>query len=192
MRRRWKRRLVWAAVLLGVLLLAVPATLAQAAASLRLRKGLVMRRLVPLAVLVAVGAVVSSGALASASSTEVLQEPLTLVAVDLPKREIYVDAGSKGDGPGDTIFFGESLLQNGRKAGSSDVMCVFVSRNAGRCSGTLRLAGGTLEASGGTRFGGRFSLPVVGGTGRYAGASGELTVVAVSEKRSRYELELVG
>jgi hypothetical protein len=29
MRRRWKRRLLWAAVLLGVLLLAIPATLVQ-------------------------------------------------------------------------------------------------------------------------------------------------------------------
>jgi hypothetical protein len=37
MRRRWKRRLLWAAVLLGVLLLAIPATVAQAAAALRER-----------------------------------------------------------------------------------------------------------------------------------------------------------
>jgi hypothetical protein len=37
MRRRWKRRLVWAAVLFGVLLLAIPATVAQANAALRSR-----------------------------------------------------------------------------------------------------------------------------------------------------------
>ncbi len=35
MRRRWKRRMLWAAVLLGVLLLAIPATVAQAATALR-------------------------------------------------------------------------------------------------------------------------------------------------------------
>jgi hypothetical protein len=33
MRRRWKRRLLWAAVLFGVLLLALPATVAQAASA---------------------------------------------------------------------------------------------------------------------------------------------------------------
>ncbi len=33
MRRRWKRRLLWAAVLFGVLLLAIPATVAQATAA---------------------------------------------------------------------------------------------------------------------------------------------------------------
>jgi hypothetical protein len=35
MRRRWRWRLVWAGVLLGLLLLAIPATVAQAAAALR-------------------------------------------------------------------------------------------------------------------------------------------------------------
>jgi hypothetical protein len=36
MRRRWKRRLLWAAVLFGVLLLAIPATVAQATAAVEL------------------------------------------------------------------------------------------------------------------------------------------------------------
>ena len=34
MRRRWKRRALWAAVLFGVLLLAIPATVMQATAAL--------------------------------------------------------------------------------------------------------------------------------------------------------------
>jgi hypothetical protein len=34
MRRRWKRRLLWAAVLTGLLLLAIPATVAQAMGAL--------------------------------------------------------------------------------------------------------------------------------------------------------------
>jgi hypothetical protein len=37
MRRRWKRRLLWAALLLGVALLAIPATVAQATAAVELR-----------------------------------------------------------------------------------------------------------------------------------------------------------
>jgi allene oxide cyclase len=192
MRRRWKRRLLWAAVLSGVLLLAIPATVAQVARSIAtfIERRPPMRILVPLAAVLALAAAAGWSTLASASSAQ--STDMTLLAVDVAKSEIYVDAGAKGDGPGDTIFFRETLLKSGKAAGGSDVMCIFVRRNAGRCSGTLRLSGGTLEASGGTRFGGRFSLPIVGGTGRYSGASGELTVVAVNEKRSRYLVELVG
>ena len=39
MRRRWKRRLLWAAVLFGVLLLAIPATVAQATAAVEAAYG---------------------------------------------------------------------------------------------------------------------------------------------------------
>ena len=189
--RRWKRRLLLGALLAALAVLAIPATVARAARGLTTHLGRrpIMRKLVPLAALLALAAAVGSGTLATASSTSATQT-MTIVAVDLPKTERYVDAGAKGDTPGDAIFFQEKLLRNGKKAGGSDVMCVFVSRNAGRCHGTLRLGNGTLEASGGTRFGGRFSLPVVGGTGAYAGAAGVLTVVALSEKRSRYVLEL--
>ena len=59
MRRRWKRRALWAAVLLGVLLLAIPATLAQAAAAIRHGRGApTMRRFAPVAALVVLGVVI--------------------------------------------------------------------------------------------------------------------------------------
>jgi hypothetical protein len=189
MRRRWRRRALWAAALLGLALLAVPATVAQATAAVNVyfERRPKVRKLIPLLVLGVLAVSVGTGAFASSSS---VSRTMTLVAVDIPKSEVHVDAGAKGDSPGDAVFFRETILRDGRKAGGSEIMCVVVGRDAGRCSGTLRLQGGTLEASGGTHFGGRFSLPVVGGTGRYAGARGELTVVAVSEKRSRYEIEL--
>jgi hypothetical protein len=148
-----------------------------------------MLRLIPLVALLALAVVVGSGTLASASPATASQT-MTLIAVDLPKSELYVDAGAKGESPGDTMFFRENLLRGGKRAGGSEVMCVFANRNAGRCQGTLRLAGGTLEAAGGIHFDGTFSLPIVGGTGNYAGAGGVLRVIAVSEKRSRYEIEL--
>jgi hypothetical protein len=189
--RRWKRQLIVAALLTVLAVLALPATVANAARGVTTwtRRRSTMRKLVALAAIFALAVGAGTATLASASSTSA-QQTITLVAVDLPKTERYIDAGTKGDSPGDTVFFQETLLQNGRSAGGSEVMCVFVSRNAGRCYGTLRLGSGTLEAAGGTRFGGRFSLPIVGGTGAYAGASGVLTVIAVSERRSRYEIEL--
>lgn len=189
--RRWKRRLFWAALLAGLALLALPATVGQAtvAVASRLQRRRTMLKLAPLVVLLVVGAVAGGGTFASASSTSTGQA-LTLVAVDIPKSERYVNAGAKGDGAGDTMFFRENLLRNGRKVGGSEVMCVFVSRNVGRCHGTLRLADGTLEAAGGVHFGGTFSLPVVGGTRAHAGASGVLTVTALDQRRSRYAIEI--
>jgi hypothetical protein len=187
--RRWKRRLFWAAVLTGLALLAVPATVAHAAAAVtsHLQRRNTMLKLIPIVVLLALAAVVGTGALASASSSATT---LTFTAVDIPKSEVYVDGGAKGDGPGDTMFFRETLRQGAKRAGSTEVTCVFLSRNVGRCWGTLRVPGGTLEAAAGIRFDGRFSLPVVGGTGVHAGARGVLTVIAVDQTRSRYELEL--
>jgi hypothetical protein len=56
MRRRWKRRLLWAAVLFGVLLLAVPATVSQASAALRAEptRRAATRAVLPLVALLAV------------------------------------------------------------------------------------------------------------------------------------------
>ena len=190
MLRRWKRRLIWTALLTVLAVLAIPATVAQATAALdrQLTRRSTMRKLLPVAVLAVLAFAIGSGTLASASSSATT---LTFIAVDIPKSELHVDGGAKGEGPGDTMFFRETLRRGAKPAGSTEVMCSFLSRNLGRCSGTLRIAGGTLEASAGIRFDGRFSLPIVGGTGTYAGARGVLTVIAVDEKRSRYEIELV-
>jgi hypothetical protein len=62
MRRRWKRRLLWAAVLSGVLLLAIPATVADA--TVAVRKGRALRTLIPVAALVALAVVVTQRGLA--------------------------------------------------------------------------------------------------------------------------------
>ena len=60
MRRRWKRRLVWAALLVGVALLAIPAAVAQATAALtaQLERRSIMRKLVPLVAVLALAAAV--------------------------------------------------------------------------------------------------------------------------------------
>ena len=191
MRRRWKRRLLWAAVLFGVLLLSIPAAVAQATAALnaRTKRRQIMRKLVPLVVVLAL-AVIGSGALATASATGPVQT-MTLTTLDIPRSEVYVDAGAKGESVGDTVIFRETLLRNGRKAGTVSIMCVATSRSTSRCWGTLRMSGATLDAAGDVLFAKTFSLPVVGGTGTYAGASGELTITQLTEKRDRYEIELV-
>jgi hypothetical protein len=206
-RRRLKRRLFWASVLAGLLLLALVGTVVQAGVALarapsRLTSRLggtpttekrqPMRRLIPFgALMLVLGIAVGGGTLASASSTASAQT-MTLIAVDVPKSDIYVNVGSKGDGPGDTNLFREALLRDGKRVGVTEIMCTAMSRSAARCWGTMRLPGGTLEAAGAIHFARSFSVPVLGGTGTYRGASGELTVTPLGEKRDRYEIELAG
>jgi len=192
MRRRWKRRLLWAAVLFGLVLLAIPAMVASATRSVStyLERRPPMRKLLALAVLAAVAAVVGTSTLATASSSSAAQS-MDLVAVELPKSEVVVDVGKKGDSDGDSVFFAESLLRNGKKIGRSDIYCVFT-RVMSRCNATLTVPGGTLEALGGTRFGKTFAVAVVGGTGTYAGARGVIRVTELGDTRTRYAVDLTG
>jgi hypothetical protein len=209
-RRRSRSRLFWAGVALGLLLLVLAATVASAAlaapgAARRLAGRLAalvlvrqegartMRRSIPTALAaLAAGVALGSVSLASASPAARGAETLTLVARDSGS-ETYVDVGAKGDSPGDGVYFSETLHQGARRVGRSDVVCHFFGRNTGRCAGTLSLATGRLEAAGTIRFGdGPFSIPILGGTGTYAGASGVLRVVPLGERRDRYVIRLVG
>ncbi len=187
MRRRWKRRLLWAAVLCGVLLLAIPATVARAAAAVRLPKGgRIVRKLVPVVVLLALALAILGGTFASASGTQAL----SYVAVENPKSEVYVDVGKKGDSPGDSVYFSERLLENGTQVGRTEITCTFYSERAGRCMGTLKLRGGTIEAGGSDLSGKSFAVAILGGTGTYAGAEGAVRITELGDTRSRYDVQL--
>jgi hypothetical protein len=188
MRRRWRRRLLWAAVLLGVLLLAIPATVAQATAAVtaHLQRRTIMRKLIPLAALLALALAALGGTFASASGSQ----SLSFVAVENPKSEVYVDVGKKGDSPGDGVYFSERLLANGKPAGRTEITCAFYSDRAGRCFGTIKLAGGTIEAGGTDLAGKSFAVAVLGGTGTYANAAGVVRITELGPKRSRYEVQL--
>jgi hypothetical protein len=148
-----------------------------------------MRKLVPVAAVLAVAVAVGSGTLASASSTGGLQS-LTFVAVEKPKSEVYVDAGKKGDSPGDSVYFSERLLENGKQVGRTEITCSFYSETAGRCFGTLKLRGGTIEAGGTDLSGKSFAVAIFGGTGAYAGAEGSVRITELGDTRSRYDVRL--
>ena len=139
------------------------------------------------------GVAIGSVALASASSTAV-PRTMTLVSVDTGTGDQYVDVGTKGESIGDMVIFTE-LLRDPRSAnkvvGHNEILCITVSRNAGRCHGTLFLPGGRIEAAGTVRFTTRtFRVPIVGGTGSYAAAAGELVITSLSDTRDRYVIRL--
>jgi len=98
----------------------------------------------------------------------------------------------------DTLGISSDLYTNASKetkVGHGDVACVVssVARPDGpeaECSFSVMLAGGEITTTGLVSFaaattpGGTFSIPVVGGTGRYRGARGELSVLVINQTDS--------
>ena len=109
-----------------------------------------------------------------------------------------VDIGKRGFSAGDMFTVtGQPMSDEatGRRAGSLDAMETVVSGlHDGTVSmvATLRLADGTLHGGAVIRHSDApVRLPVTGGTGAYAGASGQLTVTEdTARKRTIMRLEL--
>lgn len=90
----------------------------------------------------------------------------------------------------------EDVLRHGRSVGEGSAVCRFYPPGAaqptgGICKTIVILPGGTLRLSGRVPFdapGGH--LNVIGGTGRFAGASGDGTYRALSTTRSAVTLHI--
>ena len=112
----------------------------------------------------------------------------------------YIDRGKKGPSAGD-LFLGTDAPVfdegTGDRIGSADAVELIVSgRHNGTVTGqqTLRLPGGHVDVDGIMRHSDKpLQLPVIGGTGRFAGAGGQLTLVREDRERkvSIMKLELL-
>jgi hypothetical protein len=107
----------------------------------------------------------------------------------------FIDTGRKGIGPGDLFLgVGMPILDNGTGAelGTSDAVELIVSgRHDGTVTSqsTLRLPGGHIELDGVVRHTDQpFRITVTGGTGRYLGVGGQLTLLK-SDKHRKVEVE---
>jgi hypothetical protein len=102
----------------------------------------------------------------------------------------FIDRGKKGLSPGD-LFLGTGLPildnQTGRRIGTSDSVELIVStRHDGTVTSqsTLRLPGGHIELEGVARHtDAPFRVTVTGGTGRYVGVGGQMTLVREDNQR---------
>jgi len=118
---------------------------------------------------------------------------MSLVTVD-SGLEQFVDTGERGESPGDTGYFQELLYDRTRRAkaiGHSEIMCAFLGEDAARCSATFFFPEGKIEVGGAIHFRRSFRVPVLGGTGAYAGARGEVTVTEINETRDRTVIRLL-
>lgn len=116
------------------------------------------------------------------------------------------DAGTGEPRPGDRVFLKDGLYawkgaKRGARVGSVDSTLTFMSTFGARgatveVSGQMFLHGGSLRVEGIGRVGpgpNRFTLPIVGGTGSYAGARGtvELRDLGSSGDKSVLDIHLL-
>ncbi len=102
-----------------------------------------------------------------------------------------VDSPPAGLSPGDVLIFTEQLFNSkGKRIGSDAASCVRLFDETSICTGTYKLPGGRVMVSllqpGPT---GTYDQAVTGGTGRYAGARGTVTV-AQSTQGDRFTFRL--
>jgi hypothetical protein len=123
-------------------------------------------------------------AAAQARTQEQLVIKVTSVSIGKP---VEKDTPPKGASAGDTVVFNDKLLnavtQFGKKAGvkvgGDQGTMTYTSARSATFLGKATLPGGTLTLKGSvvsTADGKSFVIPVTGGTGRFAGAHGNLVV----------------
>jgi hypothetical protein len=106
----------------------------------------------------------------------------TLVVVERATTDTYVDLGAAGDSIGDTLGFGNDIYDatNDHVIGRDEGFCYRTNPGlAWECTYTTILADGALTVQGPFYDDLRDSeLSITGGTGRFWGARGELTLHA--------------
>ena len=121
-------------------------------------------------------AATSDAASTKSLTIRVVVQPLTRLVHDVPPKTLNLGMYSKGD-----TITGTSILRNyapqfgkpkGARVGTSHGVTTALSTKTDKSDAVARLPGGTVHARGEGPIGPTISVPVVGGTGAYAGATG--------------------
>ena len=91
----------------------------------------------------------------------------------------FIDTGEPGDSAGDILVFDQPLLdEHHQTIGSNSGSCIRTRvGHSFQCQWTLTLEDGSIQVAGREFEQGTSAISIVGGTGRYAGISGEMTSV---------------
>lgn len=126
-------------------------------------------------------AVLSTGAVLAAPHVAVAEPASKLVLTEKVVRLTSQDLGRRGLSQGDKlVFLAEMRHPDGRKLGIGGGECVLISgrtpaKSLYHCTETYRLTGGQIMAAGYLDYGRKVNQhAIIGGTGRYSGASGVL------------------
>ncbi len=124
-----------------------------------------------------IGALGTGVALAADGSASANTQTTTMHLVAHHGQEAFEDLGTSGPGLGDTVILTQRLTLDGTTVGHLHNVGVEVdaSRHLFQATGTLRLGHGTVEFAGLVSQTPEFVLAITGGTGRYQGATGQIT-----------------
>jgi Allene oxide cyclase barrel like domain len=134
------------------------------------------------AAVVAGGAVSASAAPTAAPAAAAKGAVLRYDIAFRPFDQNVVDIGTPGPGVGDLLVFQDRILDRGRQVGIQGGSCTITALLPGdhfqtHCVGTIVLPGGQIAFQGLVTDAPEKRMAVVGGTGRFRAAAGELTVL---------------
>jgi Allene oxide cyclase len=113
-----------------------------------------------------------------------------LHVVEHAKSDSTAHIGKAADNRGDILTFANPVFDATDKTqvGSDNGFCIrTIAGKAYECLWTLSLAGGQITVEGPFHDSGDTVLAVTGGTGKYAGARGQMTLHARDAKGSEYD-----
>jgi hypothetical protein len=89
----------------------------------------------------------------------------------------FIDIGKPGDSVGDILTFDQPLLdQQSKQIGNNSGTCIRTRvGHSFQCQWTLTLENGSIQVAGREFDKGTSQIAIVGGTGNYAGITGEMT-----------------
>ena len=147
-----------------------------------------MRRLLTTALIAALVGGVLGGLSLAAGSTSPDSRLRTLRLLEVRTSVHQVDVGVRGPSIGDEFIF-RSIFRNPqdtRTLGHNTVLCIALSRLSADCNGTATFDGGALRFGQKTgQTGSRFVFAIVGGSGKYRGVDGQVTVQKLNADGSR-------
>jgi allene oxide cyclase len=132
--------------------------------------------------------IVMAAAIAALCTPAFAAEQLTVV--EHAKTDATAHVGAKIDNRGDVLTWTNDVFDatDKVKVGADQGFCIRVAvGKAYECSWTTTLAGGQIMVEGPFYDAGDSVLAITGGTGKYAGAGGQMTLHARDAKGSKYD-----
>lgn len=147
-----------------------------------------MLRTLHLRVLAAVAApILGLGLITGAAVADKME---TLALVERAASDMVTDTGAEGDSAGDVLTFANEIYDDADKmmVGTDNGWCIrTVVGKAWECTFTVTLDGGQISVEGPFYDNGDSMMSVIGGTGDYATARGEMKLHARDAQGSAYD-----